>query len=380
MKRSVKIAALVLCAVLLSGTLSGCAFLASGEYSDIRDHEYHSDDVVSDRRVVRSYYSLRSQVQQMILAHEESRTVIISNYSGDLEESLKTISSEMTTSNAMGSYLVSSIVFEQSGLMSYQELTVNISYRRTKEEQDGIYTVYSEEEFTDILYKMFSSFSSNGTFYMKGLSYTQDELYAAVISAWRQHPATAIGLKEIVFTAYPSMESAEFVLDMDVSYLESTARLRAVSRQITSAASSICRAAEGLTLEEKLDFIYGWISANVEIDREAMRVVAETNDRQAKTELYTANGALISLKAAEPGVVEGAKALLDEMGIESRIVFGIKDDLPHMWIEIETENGTVFFDPASTDIEEQLDEEGNPIEPRAIYVYTGLDAVRRFSE
>ena len=98
-----------------------------------------------------------------------------------------------------------------------------------------------------------------------------------------------------------------------------------------------------LTTDEKLQKIVEFFS-EVEVDSEAMIVVAETLDTQPKTETYSALSAPLNKKASQSGIALAVKAMCDELNIKNDIVMGTKDKIPHLWLIIKRGEVWQHFD------------------------------------
>ena len=144
---------------ILAVLCAGCG-TASGEYYKETAHTSlaESESRLSFSSGVSNYYALQSAVLSMIGAGQELSTLPVGNYEGSLEEDLSRITQEITTENPLGCFAVSSIVFDQTKMLTYEELSITIQYKRTPEEIAAVREAPSQQEFERRLTELLSGY------------------------------------------------------------------------------------------------------------------------------------------------------------------------------------------------------------------------------
>lgn len=332
---------------LLALTLlcQGCA--GSGEYYREIPHtaaaagetRFHGDVSVNN------YYALQSAVIGMIGNSRETNTIpISSDYDGSLEEDLARVTREITTENPLGCFAVASIVFDQTRVLTYQELSITIRYKRLSKEIAAIQECPSLRIFESRLSELLSSFGNQGFYSISGLGEGEEDLYDRAMRCWYSAADAAYGLRDITILTYPET-GAKRIVEVQVQWTAGRQELLNQGEEARRQAKQICEQFQEETLEEKLAFVRDFLEESVEYDEEAMRVVAETGGRQAKTSPYTAYGALVEGRAAQSGMAHGAKLLLDELNVNCSLIWGRRQGVSCLWLRVQSEGEGYHYDP-----------------------------------
>lgn len=346
--------------------LCGCS--DSGSYVYSRQHISPVSSEEKTQNGISTREQLTEAISSMLRAAVESDMLRIYDYQGDLDTDLEEITGELTKVYPYGVYAVSSIVFKQVTILSHTELSVSIQYSRTAREITSVVEAPTSADLTLRITEAFDTFSSGKAFFFSSVGVPNPE--AMIQKCWLQNPGNAIGLKSVAVELYPEV-GEDRILALSAEYLEDVTTLKAQRDEILNAAQAICKDYSGISDRDKLDFIYAYLRDNVTYDTDAARVVAETGGQQAKSPLYTAYGGLIEQHAAQSGIALAAKALCDALGMRSIVVSGMKSSEPYIWLVVNTDKGSLFFDPTSN----YQAEKDAPI----TYLFTHGEARRLFS-
>ena len=297
---------------------------------------------------VNNYYALQSAVIGMIGNSRETNTIpISSDYEGSLEEDLARVTQEITTENPLGCFAVASIVFDQTRVLTYQELTITIRYKRLSKEIAAVQECPSLRIFESRLSELLSGFGDQGFYSISGLEEGEEDLYDRAMRCWYSAADAAYGLRDIAILTYPET-GAKRIVEVQVQWTASRQELLAQGEEARRQAKQICHQFQGETLEEKLEFVRQYLAESVEYDDAAMRVVAETGGRQAKTSFYTAYGALAEGRAAQSGMAHAAKLLLDELDVNCSLVWGRRQGVSCLWLRVQSEGQNCHYDPTGS--------------------------------
>ena len=345
MAKSWKQAARRLAPVLAAALLcQGCA--GEGEYYRETPHTVASGESrFQTSASVKNYYALQNVLLSMIGSSRKTNTVPISNdYEGSLEEDLERVAREIPNETPLGCFAVSSISMNQTRVLTYQELGISIQYKRSPKEISSIQECPSLRNFESRLSELLSAFGDQGFYSTSGLEDEEQDLYDRVMRCWYSAPDAAYGLRELAILTYPET-GPKRIVEVQLQWTEDRETLLAQGEEARRQARQICQQFEGETLEEKLSFVEAYLGSSVEYDEEAMRVVAETGGRQARTAPYTAYGALVQGKAAQSGMAHGAKLLLDELGVNCSLVAGRRQGVSCLWLRVQSEGQGYHYDP-----------------------------------
>lgn len=355
----------VCCLILVA--LCGCS-AGKGEYYYEAEHVGQDPEAgEADVDAISSYYALQTAVRNMIRAGRESDSIRISDYKRDLDEDLKAITQDLTTTYPLGVYAVSSILFEQTRILNYQELSVTIQYRRSADEIRSVVEVLDDEDFERRMTEMFRTFGSQSVFSFNWFDQGEEDFMSLLLKCWAAAGEYAVGLKEITYTSYPE-DAYRRIVEVNISYLEDSDVLEAQAWAVRSVAQEVAGTLEGETEEQKLEAIAAWLLDHVVIDEEATRVVSETGGLQRKSAPYTAYGALVGREAAQSGLVLAAEVLGSQMGLDCTVAIGRRGEEVYWWLAVETPDGWLHLDLLSEERESLIREDGTEVfVPRRVF-------------
>ena len=199
-KRWMRAAALLLLPALL---LSGCAGFLDREFYVEEPHVPRQESSATDSDdEINNYYKLKNALLSVISLGIQNETFRLSQYSGDLEEDLTRISTELTEETPMGAYAVSGIVFERSPLLSYHQIKVSIQYRRTPEEIQAVQKVIGVMDYERQILQALEGGQEN---LAMEISFYADNLYDIdrVWKVYYENSAEALGLVNVEMETFP---------------------------------------------------------------------------------------------------------------------------------------------------------------------------------
>ena len=330
------------CVFFVLIVFSGCS--GSGEYYTSEPHGEKASGAVSTTNSydITGYYSLKGALLNMVSMGVSSDVLRIGSYSGNLEEDLQTVISEITTEEPIGIYGVLSINVDQAHVLTYREVSVDIQYKRTAAEMRGILSVSSEYDLRNRLINMFETFSEKSVFLIEESVELECTVEQEVYSAWMECGEYAVGLDRVSCTRYPE-DGESYVLEIDPSYASDPEQLGIRADTVRSRADEICVQTDG-GYGVKADFINSYLYNNISYDQNARRVVNETLAGQPKTSIYTAYGALFDGVAICGGYSYAVQALFEEAGIPCHLVTGSWNGENHMWNVARLNGEWLYFD------------------------------------
>jgi len=339
--------ALVLAALLLLGSLSGCSAFIEGTYMDIRPHRVEplSDLDAEDYITVSSQEELEQALWNMIRVRRESRLFRILHLDGatTMEAAWQEVQLRPLAAFAVSSFNTR-ILSEWQGVT---ELELVISYQKTNEQIAGVRTVNSADNASVLLGQMLR----NGETYLAMLCPVTIAnvgfLEAIIRDHYYHYPLEIVVFPQSAIHIYPSSGSgnqriAEVVLDFGFDRQTLDQMRRDLYR---SAHDLIGELPESLTPPEQMIWLTETLSNQViPVDSEdhlsgALPFVydEDVEDREdivpdEPSPLYhTAFGALVMGQASSEGLARSFQALAGLLGMDSQVVRGKLHDLPHVW-------------------------------------------------
>jgi|GEM_PF-3417263 len=330
MKKRAALAVLLLAAGLAALPLGGCEFMLKREFYTSAPHSLqHGGTDISEGNVIKNYYALKDAILNTVYAGKTDETFRLNEYGGDMEKDIENIIADIMKSDPICAYAVSSINFEPVKILSLQEATLSITYKRGMEEVDKIEQAVNTNEFEQKMALKMAQYQKNSCIYIINyFDYTYDA-YTRILSSYYGEDGASVGLESINLAFYPE-SGVKRIIETDVRYINSDMVLSRKREIIKEEASRI---ASQIFLEQQIEetggndgavarVLYDWVIDNIEYDSDAQSAAEEAKGRQIKTDEYTAYGAFAYKKAAGEGIALAYQALCKAAGLDAYIVIG----------------------------------------------------------
>ena len=330
--------------LLLCLVVAGCG--VKGEVYEKTPHtESPQGEVPDGLIIVNTYQEVVNELKQIVATATPSAKLAVVDYLGDIDTDLREIIHDITQVDAVGSFAVSSIVYEQAKALGYQQVSFTIQYKRTEAEIKSIITALSASDFENKMAEMFQNFDT-GRIIKYAFSGGEEELLQQINKMYYADPSWAMGLKNINLSPLKDSATPQ-IIEITTEYLWEKDQLIAKRKSIEDKIAQICQPFTQLDWDGKVAAISNYITQNMEIDQDANHVVNETGNTQPKADVYTAFGALIDGKAAQGGIALAAKGMLDYLEMESIVVVGTKQGQSYIWLMVKKGNIWYHYDPTN---------------------------------
>lgn len=314
-------AALALC---LLPTLSGCSAMLEREYLVTTAHEEQpiTDD---DENVLRveNYQELVNSILYFVDHRMEHGVVRLINYPRDVESDLSAACLEVANDAPIGAYAVSNIRHDSTRVVKYYEANIYVTYRRTAQQMDSIRTVIGASAIRSVLGETLSTFSSEAV--LRISYFADDEAYISnlVRQAYYDTPDAALGMPEYTIHCYPD-QGSERIVEILFTYEESVKTLSDRRQALQREAESCAAPLRGQTGETAVTSLFQLLRQRV----------------PAPSEGATAYDALLSHHADSEGMALAFQLLCQYLRLESTVVQGTVDGVPHFWNVVTFDDGT----------------------------------------
>ena len=159
MGRSLVIKKMLAALICVSFLVSGCGI--SGEIYEKTPHiSEPQGQIPSDMTIVTTYAAIKNQLKEMVSSAIPSAKLAVMDYWGDIDSDLKNIIGEITTIDPIGTFAVSSIVYEQAKAAAYHQVSISIQYKRTEEEIKSIKDVPNDRALREEIAEMVGNFNT----------------------------------------------------------------------------------------------------------------------------------------------------------------------------------------------------------------------------
>lgn len=311
-------------ALLLAGilTLTGCTALLERHSISIAPYEpvASSGSGPSSLRV-ETYQGLVNAVLYLVTQGEEHGVLSLYNYTAqDVEADLTRACLEVVQEDPLGAYAVDYIKHDYSLIVSYYEVNIDITYRRTPEQVASIVSVTGSSAIRRELRRTLTSFSSEAVLRVSYFAEDEDYILDLVRQAYYDAPAAALGQPEVTVSLYPAA-GQQRIVEISLTYPESPEVLLQRSQELKELALELVP--ESATAES----LYSIVRS---------RLTAE--EGAGHTSAYDA---LVEGVADSEGAALAYQLLCDQAKVECVVVLGERDGAPHFW-NIVTEDGQEY--------------------------------------
>lgn len=324
-KRFLKIFVSVL--VLLA--LAGCSSIFDRTYTSVSEFKGSEElELNAATEVVKSYSALRRRIHNMVNNHEESAELLISGYSGDVASDIASICGSVNVDSAYGAYCVEYVSYDLTQIVSYYEATINISYKYTADELDGMVTVSNNSMFGEAVAEQLATGNEHLLFKVNNASGDDNAVEELVYRACRNHPLEISYLPKITAKVY-SGSSSQKIYDIHVDYgdewSENNQRIIAMITALTAAKRNVPPSSDA------------WMVINA---ARYLSNVCVADERSGNT----AYDALVNNQANSEGMASAFKALCDSLELQCQVIEGMLDKNPHYWNLVKVDNDYYHVD------------------------------------
>lgn len=310
-----KKATVLACLLSLLTALSGCGSMFEYTYTSELDFKGSQEIELDDTtKVVKSYAALRRVVYNMINNHLETAELLISGYSGDVVSDIASICGSANTDTAYGAYCVEYASYDLKQIVSYYEVTINITYKYSSEELAEMLTTPNNDTFSDVIVQELAAGKPHNIIKVNNGSSEAETVEKLVYQACRNHPLTISYIPDVSVKVYSGSTSQRiYVIDLvdDAGIKQNGERLQSISSAITAAKRIISADSEARTVLNAARYL-----SNI-------CTVAKSGS--------TAYDALIGTQADSEGIAVAFKALCDALEIDCRVIDGQRDKTNHYW-------------------------------------------------
>ncbi len=341
-----KAAALILAAAIMV-SCAGCASFLEDEYSYSEPHTFQDKSVPSNAAIIveaTDYAGLMQSIVRFVENHVEYGVIRVGLYSGDIEADIPAACMEITNDTAIGAYSVYYIDHSLYRVVSYYEISLNITYRRTKEDLSSIVRVNTQEELQELFFDAMENGEEELTLRTSLPRQSGESISEFVEQLYYAEPERVVFLPAVSASVYPESDAGgtvpmgDRIVELTLHYPNSPNIVRMKHDMLTACVDLMMKNfddAEGGSDAEKLCSLIR-SSVNYDSNRDAANV------HDSSEEVFTAYGAVVSGSAASDGIAMTMKLLCNRLGIECWVVRGRMDNVTHAWNIVRLEDGGYY--------------------------------------
>lgn len=294
-------------ALLFCCLLSGCGGVLADSYQVSAPHvDRPATAEDSSALRVESYRELVSAILYLVSQGQSEGTIQLYDYPGDTETAVSDACLEVATQDPLGAYCVDYIRYEVKRVVSYDQATINIHYRRTEEQVRSIVNVTGTSAIRTELREALGQFQKEVVLRVAYFSGDTESIEQLVRQAYFDEPSAALGFPKAEINLYPETGSQR-VVEILLTYGEKTEVLQEKSQAMCQRARSVSRVVWGMEPTASAEALAG-----------ALRMVASYEE----TAPDTAYAALMEGLADDQGLALGYLLLCEQVGLEGEPVEG----------------------------------------------------------
>ncbi|MDR1328180.1 MAG: hypothetical protein LBK23_01085 [Oscillospiraceae bacterium] len=335
---------------LVFASLTGCARILETERLTVEPHAELSppspDNAVPEAS---DFKELRGALYALLTRGLSSGRINIFEYAGDLELDLELARDDILLRDALGSYALSDIEYAVTPIVSYYEVSFELSYRRARAQLEAVITASTQRYLRSELLNMISDHREDAAIRTSIPGISGEAVIGYVTEIYYENPLRAVMPPIMTATVYPPepAEGAERLIELTFGYSQSPSVLARFSEWLRAAARDIAETATGGRDVEILLSLCISLSELAEYDTAA----AALSEYPTQSLSATAYGALLGGSAIGEGYAMAYKALCDSLSLPCYVVLGIRDGQRHAWNIVSYDGAYYHVDPAMCDLE-----------------------------
>ena len=315
--------------LLMSMLLGGCSVMLEKEYVVIEPHnEQYVEDDQSDVLTVENYAGLKNAILSLVESGLEYGVIRTNNYDGDVTEDLADASYEVARNDPLGAFAIDYLTHDYNRIVSYYELHIYITYRRTREDIDSIVRIGGDSDLKENITRLLQSF---GTKAIYRFSYYDDRDYDQLVEELcAQDPTLEFGDPQIAVSLYPE-NGVQRIVELEVRYDEDEETLTKMREDLLgSVQHNVGGIQPDATDVMKAYRLYRRLVDYTEFDWDAYEQLSEGNiSHEGSTD--TAYDALVGGKALSEGIAKAYYLLCKNLDIECMVVRGRNVGYDYCW-------------------------------------------------
>lgn len=301
---------------------SGCANTFSKDYIVIKDHEdvYKVLEPDSSVQVVSNYAGMKNAVLNLVSNASEYGVIRTKNYSGDVTEDISRACHEVTRETPLGVYAVEYMSHTPRQMISYYEIELSISYKKSSEEINNVVKVKSGPELFSHIDAAIKNSSESIALLQVSFSIEKDMIQKHVDSFYRNNPDLVYELPKMTIVEYPNTKAIQKIIEINFDYSRSDTEIAKRVNELNKVAANM---ASGL---EEMDGAH----ASLKLTE---RLIAATIYYRGKnvTDKTRAYDALVNSEASSEGYAMAFKLQCSAAGIDCTVIEGRMNSERHYW-------------------------------------------------
>ena len=305
-------------AILLALFLTGCSALAPNEYLSVTPHEETVPQLsTADVLTAENYLSLKNAIMKLVRTGQTDGVIRVTNYDGDVEADLAEAAYEVCKLDPLGAYAVDYMTHSCTRIVSYYELRINMTFRRTPQEISQIVPASTQTQLKSQLKSAIDRSAERMTLRLTSYRDQAEDIPQLVADHCRANPGTVMEIPSLSVQVYPDSGNVR-IMEINFHYTNTPEQLRQKQEAVQE---SLQAAAEYIryrdTDQEKAQLLYTYLTQRFTY-----------TEGSSATPLYDA----LCAGVADPKALAQAWELICELaGVDCYTVAGLRNGEPCYW-------------------------------------------------
>ena len=215
--------------ILLLCLLCGCAPFGSNTYVVVEPHDEGYEVAIDSNAVtVSSYLGLKNAITDMVEECVTDGVIRAEGYTGEITEDLSSAVYEVWRGDPLGAFAVDYMTYDCSKIVSYYEIHIHTTYRRTQEEIESVEYASGLSGLRDKIREAMETYEP--VVRIRVSDYQEVDYEELVLELFQEHPEFALEQPEITVTSYPETGSQR-ILEIGFAYDLPQEQLLAMKQQ-----------------------------------------------------------------------------------------------------------------------------------------------------
>lgn len=324
MRKTIPVLFLILA---LSIAFAGCASLLEGErYSEKPFITTPYVNPPEELIEVSDFEELKAEMLRLVLEHANHGRMYTSNYYGDIDADITRAGDEIMENHPIGAYIVESISGTATKIVTYYEVEVDFTFKRTAQQLDSIVFISTPRYFRTELLNAISEHRDE-VVVRTSLLISENDITEYIEEAYYQNPRRIVAFPVTTVETFPGT-GQDKIYELSFRYIDTAEILQRYTTLLNINVRRNAQRAVGETDAEILLSLASNLIASTSFNEGAAQAISGHGSQNL---VATAYGALENGSAVGEGFAMAYKALCDELEFDCRVVLGSVDGMVHAW-------------------------------------------------
>lgn len=294
------------------------------EYLSVKPHEeQYVEQENADATVISDYEGLVSALLQQCSRHETNGLIRVYGYPGEIVEDVPKAVYYVAKQSALGAYAVDYITYDCAQVVSYYEISVDITFSRTMEQMQELIATRGENAIRLRVSDALQSYAP--TLALRVYSTGVYDVEGFVREYYNENPGLLQVCPDVQISFYPrNVAVEEYIMQIDFSYPYPEEELQRYQQEVNAVVDAAVEYVQHReSEEEKLMLLYVYLAERFNYE-----------EKSTDTPVYSA---LCQGQVNASAAARTMKTLCNAIGVDCWVVEGTYLESPWYWNIVEVD-------------------------------------------